>query len=80
MTSQPPAEADGADRHFTTTRWSLILSSVDADSDKDKAGEAIAQLCRIYWRPIFAFICRKGYSVPDAQDLTQDFLLDGAQR
>jgi DNA-directed RNA polymerase specialized sigma24 family protein len=75
MTSQPPAEADGADRHFTTTRWSLILSSVDADSGKDKAGEAIAQLCRIYWRPIFAFICRKGYSVPDAQDLTQDFFL-----
>ena len=75
MTSQPPAEADGADGHFRTTRWSLIFSSVDGDSDKDKAGEALAQLCRIYWRPIFAFICRKGHSVPDAQDLTQDFFV-----
>jgi RNA polymerase sigma-70 factor (ECF subfamily) len=75
MESHAPAEADGAGRHFTTTRWSLILSSLDAESDKDKAGEALAQLCRIYWRPIFAFICRKGHSVPDAQDLTQDFFL-----
>lgn len=75
MTSKPPAEADGADRHFTTTRWSLILSSGGGDSNKDKAGEALAQLCRIYWRPIFAFICRKGHSVPDAQDLTQDFFV-----
>ena len=75
MAPHAPAEADGAGRHFTTTRWSLILSSLDAESNKDKAGEALAQLCRIYWRPIFAFICRKGYSVPDAQDLTQDFFV-----
>src|SRR5262245_4061286 len=27
----------------------------------------------MYWRPGFAFICRQGHSVPDAQDLTQDF-------
>jgi RNA polymerase sigma factor (sigma-70 family) len=30
----------------------------------------------MYWRPIFAFICRNGYSVPDAQDLTQDFFMN----
>jgi RNA polymerase sigma-70 factor (ECF subfamily) len=29
----------------------------------------------MYWRPVFTFICRQGRSVPDAQDLTQDFLL-----
>ncbi len=75
MTSDAPAEADGASRRFTTTRWSLILSSLDAQSDDKKAREALAQLCRIYWRPIFAFICRQGHSVPDAQDLTQDFFV-----
>ena len=75
MTSDARAEADGASRRFTTTRWSLILSSLDAQSDDEKAREALAQLCRIYWRPIFAFICRKGHSVPDAQDLTQDFFV-----
>jgi DNA-directed RNA polymerase specialized sigma24 family protein len=60
---------------FTTTRWSLILSSLDAQSDDGKARDALAQLCRIYWRPIFAFICHRGYSVTDAQDLTQDFFM-----
>jgi RNA polymerase sigma-70 factor (ECF subfamily) len=35
----------------------------------------VAQLCQIYWRPIFTFIYRRGYSAPDAQDLTQDFFL-----
>src|SRR2546428_5579300 len=68
---------DGASQsgRFTTTRWSLILSSLDARSDDGKAREALAQLCRIYWRPIFAFICQRGYSVTDAQDLTQDFFM-----
>jgi DNA-directed RNA polymerase specialized sigma24 family protein len=75
MTFDAPAEADGASRRFVTTRWSLILSSLDVESDHEKAREALAQLCRVYWRPIFAFICRKGYSVPDAQDLTQDFFV-----
>ncbi|MEO5718540.1 MAG: hypothetical protein ABIR29_08215 [Chthoniobacterales bacterium] len=59
---------------FHTTRWSLILSSLDGQSDEAKARAALAQLCRIYWRPIFAFVCRKGNSETDAQDLTQVFL------
>lgn len=37
--------------------------------------DALAQLCQIYWRPIFTFICRRGYAVPDAEDLTQDFFV-----
>jgi len=35
----------------------------------------LAQLCQTYWRPIFAFVSRRGYSIQDAQDLTQDFFL-----
>lgn len=35
----------------------------------------LVQLCQIYWRPIFSYIYRRGYSAPDAQDLTQDFFL-----
>lgn len=75
MTSDSHAGADGTSHRFNTTRWSLILSSLNMASDEKKAGEALAQLCAIYWRPIFAFICRKGHSVPDAQDLTQDFFV-----
>ncbi len=73
----PDAATDGAGNtgRFLTTRWSLILSSVDGEAEEGKAREALAQLCRIYWRPIFAFICRRGNTLEDAQDLTQDFFL-----
>src|SRR5438309_5214417 len=56
-----------------TTRWSIVLSCTDSGSDDAEAQAALAELCKIYWRPVFAFICRQGHSVPDAQDLTQDF-------
>jgi RNA polymerase sigma-70 factor (ECF subfamily) len=58
---------------FMTTRWSIVLSCSDSATDDDKAQAALAELCKIYWRPVFAFICRQGHSVPDAQDLTQEF-------
>jgi RNA polymerase sigma factor (sigma-70 family) len=60
---------------FATTRWSVVLSCVDSGEQKETARQALGELCRIYWRPIFAFISRRGYSVADAQDLTQDFFL-----
>jgi RNA polymerase sigma factor (sigma-70 family) len=62
-------------RRFNTTRWSVVLASVDAQDGDQKAGEALAQLCRIYWRPIFAFVARRLHSQEDAEDLTQDFFL-----
>lgn len=39
------------------------------------ARDALAELCRTYWRPSFSFVCRRGYSPEDAQDLTQDFFV-----
>ena len=60
---------------FATTRWSLILSASDSDSDAQKAREALTELCRTYWRPIFLFVSRRGYSIQEAQDLTQDFFV-----
>ena len=56
-----------------TTRWSVVLSCSDSASDEEKSQAALAELCKIYWRPVFAFICRQGHSVPDAQDSTQEF-------
>ena len=61
-------------REFVTTRWSLILSAAN-ESEEEKARDALAELCRTYWRPVFSFVCRRGHSMEDAQDLTQDFFL-----
>jgi DNA-directed RNA polymerase specialized sigma24 family protein len=65
----------GEPRVFATTRWSLILSAANSESEEGKARVALAELCRTYWRPIFSFVCRRGYSMEDAQDLTQDFFM-----
>lgn len=66
----------GSGRHeFVTTRWSLILSAANLTNEEHKARDALAELCRTYWRPIFLFVRARGYSIEDAQDLTQDFFV-----
>ena len=71
---RPETPIDGfGQARFMTTRWSIVLSCSDSATDEEKAQAALAELCKIYWRPVFAFICRQGHSVPDAQDLTQEF-------
>ena len=68
-------EGAGEQREFVTTRWSLILSAADLTNEEQKARDALAELCRTYWRPIFLFVRARGYSIEDAQDLTQDFFV-----
>lgn len=60
---------------FSTTRWSLILLGATLETDEQKARRALTQLCRTYWRPIFLYITRRGLSIEDAQDLTQEFFV-----
>jgi DNA-directed RNA polymerase specialized sigma24 family protein len=68
-------ERTGEPREFVTTRWSLILSAANLGSEEQKARDALAELCRTYWRPMFSFIRARGFSIEDAQDLTQDFFV-----
>jgi len=65
------AEWEEADERFEETAWSVVLAA-GAETDA-RAHAALAKLCRIYWRPIYAYLRRKGYAVHDAQDLTQSF-------
>ena len=73
MKSQAAAGDLAEPRGFGTTRWSLILSAAGSNVDEQKAREALAELCRTYWRPVFLFVSRQGHPVEEAQDLTQDF-------
>ena len=73
MSSSAPARdtvAPGA-ANFALTRWSLVLAA--SRSKTTQARNALEQLCRAYWFPIYAFIRRQGHKPPDAQDLTQEF-------
>lgn len=56
---------------FTTTHWSLIIKA-GGDSGT-VADNALEELCRSYWPPLYAFIRRIGNNATDAQDLTQSF-------
>ena len=58
-------------REFRTTHWSVVLGA--ADSAAPGATEALENLCRAYWYPLYAYVRREGYGPDDAQDLTQGF-------
>lgn len=63
----------GADGHFATTQWSLVLQAA-ATHSPEVAAVALESLCRLYWYPLYVYVRRRGYAPPDAQDLTQQFL------
>lgn len=56
---------------FATTRWTLVLTAGEGASDEGH--EALEQLCRAYWFPLYAYIRRRGHDAHSAQDLTQGF-------
>jgi RNA polymerase sigma-70 factor (ECF subfamily) len=56
---------------FVTTHWSVVLTA--GRTDTSRAHDALARLCRTYWRPLYAYVRRRGYSAHDAEDLTQAF-------
>ena len=56
---------------FEETAWSVVIAT--GATTPARAHTAMAELCRIYWRPIYAYLRRSGYDKDDAQDLTQSF-------
>jgi RNA polymerase sigma factor (sigma-70 family) len=63
----------GDANRFHTTRWSVVLISAQSQTPGSK--EALGDLCKLYWYPLYAFIRHRGYSPEDAQDLVQGFFL-----
>lgn len=65
--SQPPGR-----NSFPETRWSRVVRARDW-REEPSAREALEELCRLYWYPLYCFARRKGWSPEDAQDRTQEF-------
>jgi DNA-directed RNA polymerase specialized sigma24 family protein len=61
--------ADGV--HFNPTQWSIVLAAQKKGGEN--AEQALEQLCRDYWSPLYVFIRRQGETPHDAEDLTQAF-------
>ncbi len=56
---------------FPVTRWSVVLTAAGSGR---QARQALEELCRLYWFPLYAFARQKGCSAEDAEDETQEFL------
>jgi RNA polymerase sigma factor (sigma-70 family) len=69
MSSQTPSSE--APRLFPNTRWSVVVAARQQPSPE--SAEALENLCRAYWYPLYAYVRRCGHSPHDAQDLTQEF-------
>lgn len=57
---------------FPATSWTMVLDAGDET--------ALANLCKLYWYPVYAYVRHKGYSREDAEDLTQGFFVRLLQR
>jgi RNA polymerase sigma-70 factor (ECF subfamily) len=56
---------------FAATDWSLVVAA--GETGNPERPDALADLCRAYWRPVYTYLRRRGYDTDRAQDLTQGF-------
>src|SRR5690242_18426120 len=63
---------------FLTTHWPVVLAA--GRDDTQRGHDALARLCENYWYPLYAYVRRRGFSPPDAEDLTQEFFARLLQR
>jgi RNA polymerase sigma factor (sigma-70 family) len=67
--------ANGQDRSdvFPSTHWSMVFAAGRSEAEPQTAEAALAELCQVYWAPLYGFVRSRGHTVHDAQDLTQSF-------
>jgi RNA polymerase sigma factor (sigma-70 family) len=70
MNNPPSVPPWPSEAGFLTTHWSLLRQ---AESDPASVSQAMEELFRVYWPPLYAFLRRSGCSAADAQDLVQGF-------
>ena len=69
----PAGNGRGRSEMFPPTHWSVVIAAAETEVGPEIAEAALAELCQTYWAPLYNFVRRRGYSVHDAQDLTQSF-------
>jgi RNA polymerase sigma-70 factor (ECF subfamily) len=64
----------GSKREFQATLWTVVLRA------KDHSRDALEELIRTYWKPVYIFIRRWGYPSEEAKDLSQGFFAELLER
>jgi RNA polymerase sigma-70 factor (ECF subfamily) len=72
MSQQPPTSGPSDAAGFAATHWTVVIAAAGGESPS-RAGEAMAELCRTYWYPLYAYVRRRNYDIHEAEDLTQEF-------
>ncbi|MDF3056632.1 MAG: polymerase subunit sigma-70 [Rariglobus sp.] len=63
---------------FPPTSWTLVRQS--RDTDGRAVGAALDQLCRTYWRPLYAYARGRRLARADAEDAVQEFFATALRR
>lgn len=63
---------------FPPTSWSLVRQS--RGTDERAVGAALDQLCRTYWRPLYAYVRGRRLARADAEDAVQEFFATALRR
>ena len=61
----------GSKERFQTTCWTEILNAKTLDETRRR--EAVNELIKKYWKPVYCYLRRKGCSNESAKDMTQGF-------
>ena len=61
-------QSDG--KAFPDTPWTVLLQ---ARHDNTLGSNALAEICQMYWYPVYAYVRRRGRTAHESEDLTQDF-------
>jgi RNA polymerase sigma-70 factor (ECF subfamily) len=57
---------------FAATRWSVVLAAGGSEGES-RTRQALEELARSYWFPLYAYLRRRGYGPQAAEDLVQGF-------
>jgi len=64
----------GERRGFVPTLWTVVLKA------RAQSKEALEDLVKAYWKPIYVYVRRWGASEDEAKDLTQGFFMELLER
>ena len=69
--SSDKTDMGGSQNRFQTTCWTEIFNA--RTSNETRQRESVNQFIKKYWKPVYCYLRRKGYSNEAAKDMTQGF-------